>query len=91
MVEFDLIQSNSPPELIANNIFLAKSANWKMASIGEISSRIPEVDLICRAINEQFNIKVRPWQVDVVVDITKRKQNVCIIADINVGKSLVYQ
>lgn len=49
------------------------------------------MDLVRRAINEQFNVKARPWQISVVVNITRRNRDVCAIAGTNAGKSLVYQ
>ena len=50
-----------------------------------------EINTVRRAINKRFNVKTRPWQVSVVIDITKRKRVVCAIAGTNAGKSLVYQ
>lgn len=44
-----------------------------------------------RSMSSQFNVKARPWQVSVVVDITKQNRDVCAIAGTNAGKSLVYQ
>lgn len=72
MVEFDLMQSSPPLEPVANDALLVNSANWEPASTRDISAGIPEVDLVYQAINEQFNVKARPWQVSVVVNITKR-------------------
>ena len=91
MVEFDPMQSSPPLEPVANDALLANSANWEPASTRDISAGIPEVDLVRRAINDQFNVKAKPWQVSVVVDITKRNQDVFAVAGTNAGKSLVYQ
>lgn len=52
---------------------------------------MPEVDRIRRLINEHFELKARPWQVSVLVDITQKKRDVCAIASTNTSKSLVYQ
>lgn len=49
------------------------------------------MDFVCQAINEQFNIKTKLWQVSIIVDITKQNQDVCVISGTNVGKCLVYQ
>lgn len=49
------------------------------------------MDLVCRLINKQFNIKARLWQVCMVVNITKYKQDIYAIAGTNANKSLVYQ
>ena len=50
-----------------------------------------EVETVCRAINTHLNLKARPWQVSIVIDITKHKRDVCAIARTNAGKSLLYQ
>lgn len=91
MIEFDLIQLTLPPRSVANDILLANSANWEVVSIRQISVRILEVDLACQVINRQFNIKTKPWQVSIVVDITKWKWDIYIIASTNTSKNLVYQ
>lgn len=70
---------------------MAKSANWKVGNTKEISVGIPEVDFIYQAINEQFKINARLWQVYMVVDITKCKRAGYTIIGINASKSLVYQ
>ena len=86
-----MMRSSPFVEPIANEGFLTSAANWETASTRDISARTPEVDLVRRAINRQFNVKARPWQVSVVFDITKRNRDVCAIAGTNAGKSLVYQ
>lgn len=52
---------------------------------------MPEVNRIRRLINEYFGLKAKPWQVSVLVDITKKKRDACAIVSTNSGKSLVYQ
>lgn len=47
IMEFDLMQSSSPPRLVANNIFLAKFVYYEAASTREINEKKPKVNLIC--------------------------------------------
>lgn len=92
MVEFDIMQSSSPAECMNNDeAFLTSAANWEPSSTRNISTKMVEVESVRRAINTHFNLKARPWQVNVVLDITKYKRDVCAIAETNAGKSLVYQ
>ncbi len=91
IIEFDLMRSSSSPRPVANNILLAKFVNQKAASTREISGGKLEVDLVCQLINKQFNIKTGLWQVCMVVNITKYKQDIYAIAVTNTDKSLVYQ
>lgn len=46
IVEFDLMRSSLPLELVANDALLANSANWESASTRNISAGIPKVDLV---------------------------------------------
>lgn len=85
------MQSSPLLELVANTTLLANSAKWKPASMRNINIGIPGVYLVCQIINEQFDVKARPWQISVVVDIIKQNWDICAIADTNAGKSLVYQ
>lgn len=71
--------------------FLTSATNWKPSSTRSISTKLVEVESVRRVINTYFNLKARPWQVNAVIDITKRKRDVCAIAGTNAGKSLVYQ
>ncbi len=50
-----------------------------------------EVESVRQVINTHFNLKARLWQVDAVIDITKRQKDVCAIAGTSTGKNLVYQ
>ncbi len=50
-----------------------------------------KVESVHQVINTHFNLKARLWQVGAIMDINKRKRDVCAIAGISVGKSLVYQ
>lgn len=59
MVKFDLMQSSPLSRPVANDAFLANLANWQTANIREISAKILEVDLVCRAINKKFNVQAR--------------------------------
>lgn len=70
--------------------FLTSTVNWEPTSIREISTKMKEVKSICQIINTHFNLKARFWQIDAVIDITKRKRDVCAITGINASKSLVY-
>lgn len=47
MIEFDLIRSSLPLELVANDALLANSANWKPANTRDINIGISEVELVC--------------------------------------------
>lgn len=58
---------------VANDVFLANTANWEVTIIKKINTKISKIDLIHWAINEKFNLKARPWQVGVIVDMTKQK------------------
>lgn len=92
MADFDMLRS-SPP-LSPNgrdHFFLTSGINWEPASTREISTKVKEVESVRQVINTHFNFKARPWQVGAVIDITKRKRDVCAIAGTNAGKSLVYQ
>lgn len=94
MIEFDMMRSSPPADPAAATIdqgFLTSAANWERGSTRDICARMPEVDRICRVINERFVLKARPWQVSVLVDITLKKRDVCAIASTNAGKRLVYQ
>lgn len=91
IIDFDMLRSSLPAEPIVDTGFLTCSAKWELATTQAISANMKEVNIICGVINEQFRVKARPWQVSVVIDITKRRRDVCIIAGINAGKSLVYQ
>lgn len=90
MIDFDMLRSSLPAEPIVNTGFLTCSAKWELATTQAISTNMKEVDTIRRVINEQFRVKARPWQVSVVINITKRRRNVCVIAGTNTGKSFVY-
>ncbi len=50
-----------------------------------------EVESVRQVINTHFNIKARPWQVSIIIDITKCKRDICAIIDTSANKSLVYQ
>ena len=50
-----------------------------------------EVESVHQVINTYFSLKTRLWQVDAIIDITKRKKDVCTIANTNASKSFVYQ
>ncbi len=50
-----------------------------------------EIESVRQVINTHFNLKARSWQVGAVMDITKRKRDVCAIASTSANKSLVYQ
>lgn len=91
MVDFDMMRSSPPAEAIVDAGFLTSAANWELATTRAISAGMTEVNAVRQAINERFNAKARPWQVGVVIDITKRKRDVCAIAGTNAGKRLVYQ
>lgn len=94
IVEFDMMRSSPPADIATATMeqgFLVSAANWEHGSTRNICARMPEVDRICRVINERFGLKARPWQVSVLVDITLKKRDVCAIASTNAGKSLVYQ
>ena len=92
MVDFDMLQS-SPASSPGgrNRFFLTSAVNWEPASTREISTKMKEVESVRQVINTHFNLKARPWQVGAVMDITKRKRDVCAIAGTNAGKSLAYQ
>lgn len=51
---------------------------------------LKEVESVHQVINTYFNLKARPCQVGAVINITKRKRDVCAIAGTSTGKSLVY-
>lgn len=94
MVEFDMIRFSRSADPIATTIdqeFLTSTANWERKSMRDICARMPEVNHIHRVINKQFGLRARCWQVSIVINITLRKKDVCIIANINAGKSHVYQ
>lgn len=71
--------------------FLISAANWELLSIININTKMVEVELVCYIINTHFNLKVRLWQMNIVINITKYKKDVCIITGTNTGKNLVYQ
>ena len=92
MVNFDMLRSSPPSSPSGrDHFFLTSAANWEPASTREISIKVKEVERVRQVINTHFNLKARPWQVGAVVDITKRKRDVCAIAGTNSGKNLVYQ
>lgn len=94
IVEFDIMRSSPPINTVTATMeqgFLASAANWEHGSTKNICARMPEVDCICRVINEQFDLKAKSWQVSVLVDITLKKRDVCAIASTNASKNLVYQ
>lgn len=90
MIDFDVLRSSPPAKLIVDIGFLTSSAKWELAITQAISANMQEVDTIRRGINERFRVKAKPWQVSIVIDVTKQRQDVCAIAGINAGKSLVY-
>lgn len=49
-----------------------------------------KIDHIHQLINKYFELKVRPWQVSILINIMQKK-NVYIIASTNASKNLVYQ
>lgn len=49
------------------------------------------MNAVCQAINERFNVKAKPWQISIVIDITKQKQDVYAIASTNASKNFIYQ
>lgn len=70
--------------------FLTNTINWDSSSTKSISSKMIEVKSDCHTINNYFNLKVRPWQVSIIIDIIKLKKNIYAIAETNAGKSLIY-
>lgn len=90
IVDFDMIQLSLSAKPIVDAGFLTSTANWELATIRAISTKMTEVNTVCQAIKKQFNVKARLWQVSIVIDITKQKRDVCAIADPNAGKSLIY-
>ena len=92
MADFDMLRS-SPPSSPSdrNHSFLTSAVNWEPASTRQLSTKVKEVESVRQVINTHFNLKARPWQVGAVMDITKRKRDVCAIAGTSAGKSLVYQ
>lgn len=52
---------------------------------------MPKVDRICQVIIQQFRLKARLWQINILVDITYKKKDVCAIVSINISKSLIYE
>ncbi len=94
MIEFDIMRSSPPANPVSATIdqgFLSSAVNWERRSIRDICARMPEVDRIRRIISGRFRLKARLWQISVLVNITHKKSDVCIIASTNTGKSLVYQ
>lgn len=92
MVDFDMLRSSPPSSPNgSDSFFLTSATNWEPASTREISTKMKEVESVRQVINTHFNLKARPWQVSVVIDITKHKKDVCAIAGTNAGKCLVYQ
>ena len=92
MANFNILQS-SPRSLPSSydHFFWTSAINWELTSTRKISIKVKKIKSVCQVINTQFNLKIRPWQVGIVTDITKRKTNICAIAGINTGKSLIYQ
>ncbi len=92
MVDFDMLRSSPPSSPSGrDHFFLTSAVNWEPASTREISTKIKEVESVRQVINTHFNLKARPWQVGAVMDITKRKRDICAIAGTKAGKSFVYQ
>ncbi len=92
MANFDILRSSPSLSLDdRNNFFLTSAINWEPASTKQISIKVKEVENIHQVINTHFNHKARPWQVGAIIDITKRKRDVCAIADTSTGKNLIYQ
>lgn len=91
IVEFEMIQSSLFAEDINNNeAFLTSAANWQSSSTKNNSTKVVEVKLVHRAINIYFNIKVRPWQMNVILNIRKYKKDFYTIAKRTANKTLMY-
>ncbi len=74
-----------------SHFFLTSIVNWEPASTEQICIIVKEVESVCQVIHTHFNLKPRPWQVGAIMDITKRKRDVCTIAGTSAGKNFVYQ
>lgn len=48
-------------------------------------------DQVCWAIKEVFLFQPKPWQVNVILNITVKKANTVVLASTNIRKSLLYQ
>lgn len=94
MIKFDIIYSSPLTNLTSTSVdqgFLTSVTNWEYGSTRDICGRMPKVDHICRVITRHLRLKARPWQVNVLIDITHNKRDVYVIASTNIGMSLVYQ
>lgn len=93
MQEFDCNRSSPPVEISRAASFFSISAaeHWEAASTKETNAANLEVDSIRRVVNTRFNLRAKPWQVSLLIDICKQKRDVCVLAGTNAGKSLTYQ
>ena len=71
--------------------FLASAVNWEPASTWNICATNEDVVRICQLVKDCFQLQTKPWQVNVIRDITILKQDICVIAGTSTEKSLVYQ
>lgn len=70
---------------------MTSALNLELASTKNISTKVKKVESIYQAINTYFNLKARSWQVGGVIDISKRKRDICPITGINVSKNFIYE
>lgn len=92
MADFDILQLSFLLSLSNQNLsYLTDAINWELASTSQICTKVKKVESVCQIINTHFNFKTRPWQVGIIIDITKYKRYICAISGINVIKSLIYQ
>ncbi len=92
IADFDMLRSSplsSPND--QNHSFLTNTVNWDPISTRQISTKVKEIESVCQVIHTHFNLKARQWQVNTIIDITKRKRDICAVAGISAGKNLVYQ
>lgn len=91
MVAFNMMQSSLSQNLTEKDTFLASAVNWEPASTWNICATDEDVVRICQLVKDCFQLQAKPWQVNVIRDITILKQDICAIADTSTEKSLVYQ
>lgn len=64
---------------------------WEQVSTFSLSALTLEFNRIQKSIKSKFALNPKPWQVNVVADITKSKRDVVVIAGTSAGKNLPYQ
>ena len=64
---------------------------WNVADLDNIDEHDEDIKGVQDIVRTQFGIEARPWQVNAIRDVARRKLDAVIIAGTGSGKSLIYQ